>query len=230
MLPSPNKDSFPELLTNSPSLDSDSSSEGMFSSWWVSIFIILLLAFLGFNIFNYLAKGTQETNDVLSPFWTYIMSFFNYGPSIAQPDDNVVDGDDEVSNGKDDAGKDDAGKDDASKQNGGKKPISAENAKPNPASVSKMSPDSVNTQNQPDNAQNTALNRALNISKPQELSKQDYVANDSYDSTQQGKAGWCYIGSEQGYRSCSQVGETDTCMSGNIFPTQDICVNPSLRA
>lgn len=225
MLPSPNKDSFPELLTNSPSLDSDSSSEGMFSSWWVSIFIILLLAFLGFNIFNYLAKGTQETNDVLSPFWTYIMSFFNYGPSIAEPDDNVVDGDDEVSNGKDDAGKDDA-----SKQNGGKKPISAENAKPNPASVSKMSPDSVNTQNQPDNAQNTALNRALNISKPQELSKQDYVANDSYDSTQQGKAGWCYIGSEQGYRSCSQVGEADTCMSGNIFPTQDICVNPSLRA
>jgi hypothetical protein len=220
MLPSPNKDSFPELLTNSPSLDSDSSSESMFSSWWVWIFIILLLAYLGFNIFNYLAKGTQETNDVLSPFWTYIMSFFNYGPSIVQPDSDVVDGDDEVSNRKDDAGK----------QNGGKKPISAENATPNPASVSRMSPDSVNNQNAPDNAQNTALNRALNISKQQEMPKQDYVANDSYDSTQQGKAGWCYIGSEQGYRSCSQVGEADTCMSGNIFPTQDVCVNPSLRA
>jgi len=219
MLPSPNKDSFPELLTNTPSLDSDAtSSEGMFSSWWVSIFIILLLAFLGFNIFNYLAKGTQETNDVLSPFWTYIMSFFNYGPSSitpAQPDDNAVD---------------DGNKDVADKQDGGKKPISAENATPNQASVSKMSPDSARNQNAPDNAQNTALNRALNISKQQELSKQDYVANDSYDSTQQRKAGWCYIGSEQGYRSCSQVGEADTCMSGNIFPTQDVCVNPSLRA
>jgi hypothetical protein len=224
MLPSPNKDSFPELLTNTPSLDSDATSgEGMFSSWWVWIFIILLLAYLGFNIFNYLAKGTQTTNDVLSPFWTYIMSFFNYGPtsvSSVHPDHIEVDGDDK-------AGKDMEG---SNKQAGGAKPISAENAKPVPASVSKMSPDSVNTQNQPDNAQNTALNRALNISKPQELSKQDYVANDSYDSTQQGKAGWCYIGSEQGYRSCSQVGETDTCMSGNIFPTQDICVNPSLRA
>jgi hypothetical protein len=225
MLPSPNKDSFPELLTNTPSLDSNSSSEGMFSSWWVSVFIILLLAFLGFNIFNYLAKGTQETNDVLSPFWAYIMSFFNYGPSITQPDDNVVDGDDQAGNGKDDTEKDDN-----SQQDGGKKPISAENAKPNPASVSKMNPDSAQNQNAPDNAQNTALNRALNISKQQELSKQDYVANDSYDSTQQGKAGWCYIGSEKGYRSCSQVGEADTCMSGNIFPTQDVCVNPSLRA
>ena len=229
MLPSPNNDSFPELLTNTPSLDSDAtSSEGMFSSWWVWIFIILLLAYLGFNIFNYLAKGAQTTNDVLSPFWAYIMSFFNYGPSSissVQPDD------DDGKHGNDGNAIDaDGDSNDAGKQDGGSKPISAENATPNPASVSKMSPDSAHNQQGPDNAQNTALNRALNISKQQELSKQDYVANDSYDSTQQGKAGWCYIGSEQGYRSCSQVGEADTCMSGNIFPTQDICVNPSLRA
>jgi len=96
---------------------------------------------------------------------------------------------------------------------------------PNTASLSKITP-SNNEVRPPDNAQQNALNRALNASKPQESPKQDYVANDSYGS----KSGWCYIGSEQGYRSCSQVGETDTCMSGNIFPTQDICVNPSLRA
>jgi len=220
MLPAPNNNSFPELLTNTPSLDSDAtSSEGMFSSWWVWIFIILLLAYLGFNIFNYLAKGAQTTNDVLTPGWTYIMSFFNYGPTTTPPDHTEVDGDD----------KDNDDKDSNDKQ-GGSKPISAENAKPNTASVSKMNPESAQNPQAPDNAQNTALNRALNISKQQELSKQDYVANDSYDSTQQGKAGWCYIGSEQGYRSCSQVGEADTCMSGNIFPTQDVCVNPSLRA
>jgi hypothetical protein len=222
MLPSPNNDSFPELLTNTPSLDSGSSSEGMFSSWWVWIFIILLLAYLGFNIFNYLAKGAQTTNDVLSPFWAYIMSFFNYGPTITPPEDTGVDADDTHETDTND------------KQGGstesGNKPISAENAQPNPASLSKINPESTSNPNAHDNAQNTALNRALNISKQQELPKQDYVANDSYDSTQQGKAGWCYIGSEQGYRSCSQVGEADTCMSGNIFPTQDVCVNPSLRA
>ena len=222
MLPSPKNDSFPELLTNTPSLDSGSSSEGMFSSWWVWIFIILLLAYLGFNIFNYLAKGAQTTNDVLSPFWAYIMSFFNYGPTSITPDDIDI----QAENGNDS----DAVGEDTDKQDGGNKPISAENATPNTAPVSKMSPESAYNSNAPDNAQNTALNRALNISKQQELPKQDYVANDSYDSTQQGKAGWCYIGSEQGYRSCSQVGEADTCMSGNIFPTQDVCVNPSLRA
>jgi hypothetical protein len=219
MLPAPNNDSFPELLTNTPSLDSNATSgEGMFSSWWVWIFIILLLAYLGFNIFNYLAKGAQTTNEVLSPFWAYIMSFFNYGPSIMALDDTEVQS--QYENDSDDVGK----------QDGGSKPISAENAIPNTASVSKMNPESADTLNAPDNAQNTALNRALNISKQQELPKQDYVANDSYDSTQQGKAGWCYIGSEQGYRSCSQVGEADICMSGNIFPTQEVCVNPSLRA
>jgi len=222
MLPSPKNDSFPELLINTPSLDSSSSNEGMFSSWWVWIFIILLLAYLGFNIFNYLAKGAQTTNDVLSPFWAYIMSFFNYGPTITPPEDTGVDADDTHETDTND------------KQGGstetGNKPISAENAQPNPASLSKINPESTSNPNAHDNAQNTALNRALNISKQQELPKQDYVANDSYDSTQQGKAGWCYIGSEQGYRSCSQVGEADTCMSGNIFPTQDVCVNPSLRA
>ena len=104
-------------------------------------------------------------------------------------------------------------------------------ASPSMATTSKLTPAPATPDPRvADNVQNSALNRALNISKPQELPKQDYVANDSYESIQQSKTGWCYIGSDQGYRSCSQVGDADTCMSGNIFPTQDICVNPNLRA
>jgi hypothetical protein len=44
------------------------------------------------------------------------------------------------------------------------------------------------------------------------------------------KAGWCFIGQDQGFRSCIQVGENYQCMSGDIFPSQEICVNPKLRA
>jgi len=44
-----------------------------------------------------------------------------------------------------------------------------------------------------------------------------------------GKSGYCYIGEDRGFRSCIQVNETDTCMSGDIFPTRDICINPNLR-
>ena len=43
------------------------------------------------------------------------------------------------------------------------------------------------------------------------------------------KSGYCYIGEDRGFRSCMEVGEGDVCMSGDIFPTQAICVNPNLR-
>ena len=41
--------------------------------------------------------------------------------------------------------------------------------------------------------------------------------------------GFCYIGTDRGVRSCMQVGEGDRCMSNQIFPSMDICINPSLR-
>lgn len=47
---------------------------------------------------------------------------------------------------------------------------------------------------------------------------------------QMGKAGWCLIGESNHIRTCVEVGVNDTCMSGDIFPTQAVCVNPTLRA
>jgi hypothetical protein len=44
------------------------------------------------------------------------------------------------------------------------------------------------------------------------------------------KSGYCYVGSDKGYRSCVYVGRSDTCMSGEVFPTIDVCINPTLRA
>ena len=57
------------------------------------------------------------------------------------------------------------------------------------------------------------------------------VADDATSSTQipRTKSGYCYIGEDRGFRSCIQVGENDKCMSGDIFPSQEICVNPNLR-
>lgn len=57
---------------------------------------------------------------------------------------------------------------------------------------------------------------------------------DSVDSTIQSnkslsKSGFCYIGEYKGIRSCINVGEGDKCMSGDIFPTKEICINPNLR-
>tara|TARA_B100000674_G_C37923806_1_gene954546 strand:- start:1040 stop:1636 length:597 start_codon:yes stop_codon:yes gene_type:complete len=46
---------------------------------------------------------------------------------------------------------------------------------------------------------------------------------------QGGKSGYCYIGEDRGFRSCVKVGNMDKCMSGNIFPTEAVCINPNLR-
>jgi hypothetical protein len=43
------------------------------------------------------------------------------------------------------------------------------------------------------------------------------------------KAGWCYVGTDRKVRSCIEVGKSNKCMSGNIFPSRDLCINPKLR-
>ena len=66
----------------------------------------------------------------------------------------------------------------------------------------------------------------------QQVNGEDYQADEASSNIQNGapKAGWCYIGEDRGFRSCAEVGVNDTCMSGDIFPTSQVCVNPSLRA
>ena len=56
-------------------------------------------------------------------------------------------------------------------------------------------------------------------------------ADDSTESNIQYKksAGYCYIGSDRGYRTCVKMTGEDTCASGKVFPSKDICVNPNLR-
>jgi hypothetical protein len=39
------------------------------------------------------------------------------------------------------------------------------------------------------------------------------------------KSGFCYVGEN----TCVSVTEKDTCMSGDVFPTMDVCINPKLR-
>lgn len=93
-------------------------------------------------------------------------------------------------------------------------------------------------QNQMVDARNNTLQRALNDAESH-MNEQNnlnagndgIVPDDSYSAIQTGgKAGWCYIGEERGTRSCVQVGVNDECMSGDVFPTNDVCVNPNLRA
>jgi len=60
--PSPSPSSSP----TSSSLET-TSNNSIFSSWIFWLVVIVFLAYAGFNIFNYLAKGTQTVANIIGP-------------------------------------------------------------------------------------------------------------------------------------------------------------------
>lgn len=180
------------------------------------IIIVFIFAFLGFNIFAYLAKGTQDITNIFAPLITLI---FGETAKVAGETINVsAEGAKAVVSGT--AGAIDTG-------------LTAvqQATAPNSAPSTIKGQPIGQQQQQPDIMQQSSLNKALNTSQQQQQSQYDYQANEASSSIHgSGQAGWCYIGEDRGYRSCAQVSASDTCMSGDIFPSQEICMNPNLRA
>jgi hypothetical protein len=173
------------------------------------IIIIFVLAFLGINIFVYLAKGTQTITDFLKPITDIFTKLF--GSVSSQIVDVTAEGAKAVIETT------------ASTVNAGL------------TGVQKLTPGGSNIKDvipQPDIMKTNTMNRALNSTKQTSSGNNQYKEDDTTSNIQKsaGKAGWCYIGTDSGVRSCAQVGINDDCLSGDIFSTNDICVNPNLRA
>lgn len=210
---------MPDIFSTNTSSDVSSNGTGFFD--WVQnmsamtwILIILFLAFLGFNIFVYLAKGTETLNSVFSP----IINMFSgvFGNTVGQVVDVSAEGAKAVVNTS--ANVIDTGLSEVQK-------ITPNNAKSSVSSVPV-------TKNQPDVMSNNSLNKALNTSQSSKNPNNEYEADEASSNIQSGppKSGWCYIGEDRGFRTCAEVGPNDKCISGDIFPSQDLCVNPNLRA
>ena len=206
--------SIPISSVASSSLSGDDS--GFFDSlkninmttWLI---IILILAFLGFNIFVYLAKGTQ---DIASFFGPLTQKLFGTTASIAgQTVDIAAEGAKAVVGGT------------AGAVNTGLSAV--QDITPNNA-TSSIKSQPVQTQ-QTTRPSDTGLNKALNNSQEQNMDYQALEASSSVHSGG-GQSGWCFVGEDRGFRSCALVNEDDKCMSGDIFPSQELCINPNLRA
>jgi hypothetical protein len=215
-------------ILNTPDVDiTDSSSvfdwiKNISLTTW--LLIILILGFLGFNVFIYLAKGTQTVNDFFAPLVKKITSLF-VGVT-GQVVDVSAEGAKAVVNTSADV---------VTTGLTGVQNITPTNTfEPTQPKTKTKGQDIKTTFPQGDVAQANALNKAINSStaQKQQVNGEDYQADDASSSIQNGapKPGWCYIGEDRGFRTCAEVGVNDTCMSGDIFPTQQICVNPNLRA
>ena len=75
---------------------------------------------------------------------------------------------------------------------------------------------------------NTSTAKAIQ-SAESNLPKPDEAGSKTQQGRNFPKSGYCYIGEDRGFRSCIHVGEGDKCMSGDIFPSKDVCINPNLR-
>lgn len=76
----------------------------------------------------------------------------------------------------------------------------------------------------------TALDNTLTLNKP--LCSKDPVPDSSVSATQApiaaSKQKWCLVEDSGAQRGCVRVEDADKCMSGQVFPHQEMCLNPNI--
>ena len=205
----------------SPSDSMKTVSPGTSTNWRkIGIYTvgIVILAILGFNIFKYLGNATENISDIFAP----ITAFF--GSGITKTVKNTIDTSAEGTKGLIDTT--------TSVLDSG---LSTLENKLN----SKVTRNKIDNKKKDDNDKNQeARKKETNkyegkaaAPKKQEPVQKGPQPDDAGSKTQSkaSKAGFCYIGEDRGFRSCIKVNDGDTCMSGDIFPTKDLCINPNLR-
>ena len=173
--------------------------------------IILILAFLGFNLFTYLGKITDNIANFLKP----MLRVLGYG--VTETVNVSADG----AKGLIDIA--------AGTVTGG---INVLEDGIDVKGQVRNKIDNTNSNVNNDTSIDSILSKAA-TKKSQNNNSDEPTPDDAGSRTQTNrslsKSGFCYIGEDRGFRSCIKVGEADMCMSGDIFPTQAICINPNLR-
>jgi len=162
--------------------------------------IILLLAFLGFNIFVALGKVTGGITEVLKP----LLSIFGY--NVGETTKQTV-----------------------KMSSTGTKGAVDTVATTVESGIDVLEKGLTGKQNKKETTNIALKDAGQKQNKPQELPQPDEAGSRTQSNKALGKAGFCYIGEDRGFRSCIKVNESDVCMSGDIFPTRAVCVNPKLR-
>lgn len=173
------------------------------------VLIVISLAILGLNIFSYLGEATEKTSGFLRPIVNELYNFFGYA---------VTDTAKKTIN------------------------VSAKGAKLGVDVVAGTATSAIDT------TQALALDDDMpvptenpiptdvdsNVQRKKENNKKEKVISDDSQSVFQKsngskKTGWCFIGEDKGVRSCIDVRKGDKCVSNEIFPSRELCMNPGLR-
>jgi hypothetical protein len=230
-----NEPSYSEQIYNEP-------KTGILKSIFFWIFIILLLAFLGFNIFKYLAQGTDIVTALLSPI-AYVITMVS-GDTAKTTLEHTSQGAQTIAT-------------ESSNFlqillklitdffNGSVNfiatgSISGINYLQSTIKQDKITPTNENANTKDTKEENedeeegvlknerkieNRLQDVSNSIKNSIAKKEDKIPEPS--SSEQ--HGYCYVGKQNNVRHCAKVSSKSKCMSGDIFPTMDLCINPKLR-
>ncbi len=192
-------DNTPKIVSPvGPSADSMFSNKNYII---ITLLILLILSFLGINMLTIFGNLIQTLVNIFGPLVTQVLSVFGYtaGTLIDKSADIVTD---TAKTGIDIAG----------------------------GTVSSIG-DLLKDASRPnvDERAKQQLDQSINLSgQPPNQPAPDTASNPIQKPISSGKTGWCLVGEYEGRRGCIEVGQADKCLSGQVFPNQKMCLNPTL--
>jgi hypothetical protein len=167
----------------------------------IVLVVLLILSFLGINLLNIFGNFIQTIINIFGPLFSQILSVFGYTTgSIINKSADIVSN--TAKFGIDVA--------EGSIQSVGNllKNASEKNVDPN-------------SRNQ--------LDITLNDSKYRlAKSEPDNSTSPIQKPITSNKVGWCLVGEYEGKRGCIEVSDQNKCLSGQIFPDEQMCLNPTM--
>lgn len=213
--------SFTTSKANSYNEDTEnvsSSESGAKTNIVRYLLIIIVLGFLGINLFSYLGNVIEYLKSIFGPAFNTIFSFFGF--AVGETAKTAID---VASQGTK------LGVDVASQ--GTKLGVDVVSGTLTTGiNVLESTLDGNAVKNNIDGGKNS-LNKALQNAE-RNVNREFIPDGPIYrkpTSKIEGNLGFCYIGEYKGFRSCASITESDKCLSGDIFPTREICINPNLR-
>jgi len=191
--------------------ESESSNVGNFNLFSGKNLIIVILtallifSFLGINLLVVLGNLLQTIINIFSPLITQILSVFGYTAGT------ILDKTEDVATSVAKAGIDIAG---------GTVQSVADLLKK--GSIDNVNPQAINE-----------LDRSLNTKQSRQP---NYRLNEPAPDTSENKIQkpitsdknvWCLVGEYESKRGCVEVNDASKCLSGQVFPNEQMCLNPT---
>jgi len=200
---------LPKIVSN----ESNTSATNIFSNkntMIILLIFLLILSFLGINIFIIFGDFFQRVSNVFGPFFINFLSLFGYttGTVIDKSADVVGD----------------ASKTGIDIFEGVAHSIASLFLKA--SDKTQLQQPQPEAPSQPEPEKKVPEKKAPE-KKVSEEPKPDTTKNPIQKPISSIKSRWCLVGEYEGRRGCIEIADSDKCLSGQVFPTQQLCLNPT---